>query len=258
VLDTAGRPIEKLVGYCDTIRAVARANNLVVCDQFAAGQAMREKDAWAWRLTLSDEIHPNMDGHKLMAAELAFVLTGRRVSLDDIGPPPPVLPRTTKLLKDRQPIRVLAMPPADGWIGPAMKAIASQAQVEVTTWNTAGKSLVDLEKEAQATVRAKKPDLVVLAVPRAATADGDEAYVRAYSWIMNWSLAFGLQEWDCVVVHPLVAEAGEAGPRDALVRRLVRAQDLHLVDRPQGSNDPGELVFKSWVGNAVGQGMVRP
>ena len=49
---------------------------------------------------------------------------------------------------------------------------------------------------------------------------------------MNWTLSFGSQEWDCVVIHPSVADPDHAdAPPDDLVRQLVRAQDLSLIDR---------------------------
>ena len=70
VISTPGRPVEKLIRYCDRIRELGRRLNVPVCDQFAAGESLRARDAWAWRLTLSDEIHPNLDGHRRMAQML--------------------------------------------------------------------------------------------------------------------------------------------------------------------------------------------
>ena len=248
VINTGGRPTEKLERYCDVIRATARDLKLSVCDQYRAGAAQRAKDAWAWRLTLSDEIHPNMDGHKLMAEELCRTITGESVSLKEVGPPSPVLAKTLEQAKPSKPIRVLAMPPFDTLIGPAIKRQHPHAVVEVTAWPTDGKSLAELEEAAKQTVRAMKPDLVVLSVPRAATADSDEQFVKSYSWVMNWSLSFGLQEWDCFVVHPSVVVPGPAAPRDDLVRQLVKAQHLSLVDRAAGdASSSAEELLAKWL-----------
>lgn len=247
VINTGGRPTEKLERYCEVIRATARDLKLAVCDQYRAGDAQRKQDAWAWRLTLSDEIHPNMDGHKLMAEELCRTITGKSVSLKEVAPPSPVLAKTLDLVKQSKPIKVLAMPPFDMLISPAIKRQHPNAVVEVTAWPTEGKTLAELEQAANKTVRAMKPDLVVIAVPRTATADSDEQFVKSYSWVMNWSLSFGHAEWDCFVVHPSVAAPGPAAPRDDLVRQLVRAQHLSLVDRAAGDDVSAEDVLARWL-----------
>lgn len=247
VINTGGRPTEKLERYCELIRATARDLKLAVCDQYQAGEALRAKDAWAWRLTLSDEIHPNMDGHKRMAEELCRTITGKTVSLKDVEPPSPVLAKTLDQVKQSKPVRVFAMPPFDTLIGPALKRSHPNAVVEVTAWPTEGKTLAELEQAANKTVRTMKPDLVVIAVPRTATADSDEQFVKSYSWIMNWSLSFGRAEWDCFVVHPSVAAPGPLAPRDDLVRQLVRAQHLSLVDRTAGDAASAEDVLANWV-----------
>lgn len=247
VITTGSRPVEKLVRYCEKIRETGRTLKVPVCDQFAAGEAFRAQDAWAWRLTLSDEIHPNMDGHKLMAQELCDTITNKKVSLADAGPPQNFLTQTTELLKQGKPVKVLAMPPFDALIGPALKRLHPQATVEVTPWTTEGKSLAELEEEAKKLVRPLKPDLVILAVPATAAATNDEQFVRSYSWIMNWSLSFGHQEWDCVVVHPSVVTPDADVPRGDLIRQLVHAQDLTLIDRTKEDRSSAESLFNKAV-----------
>ena len=247
VITTGGRPVEKLVRYCEKIRETGRTLKVPVCDQFAAGEAFRARDAWAWRLTLSDEIHPNMDGHKLMAKELCDTITNKKVSLADAGPPQHFLTRTNELLKQGKPVKVLAMPPFDALVGPALKRLHPQATIEVTSWPTEGKSLVELEQAANKIVRPLKPDLVILAVPATAAATNDEQFVRSYSWIMNWSLSFGHQEWDCVVVHPSVVTPDADVPRGDLIRQLVHAQDLLLIDRLKEDRSSAESLFNNAV-----------
>jgi lysophospholipase L1-like esterase len=238
------RSIPKVVEYCEIIRDVAKQQKTGLCDQFAAGESWRRSDAWAWRLSLSDAIHPNMAGHKRMAEELCRVITGRWASLDNEPPLRPALVKTLARIEAGQPVRVLAMPPYDALIGPALKSINPKAEVSVTPWPVAGKPLAEIEKTAKDTVRQQKPDLVLLAVPRNAAVENDEAFAARFSWIMNWSLSFGHAEWDCLVVHPAVTEPSVAGPRDDLMRRLVRSQDLHLVDRAAGVTAPAEEIFK--------------
>lgn len=249
VLETAARPIKKLRRYCEVIRQVGSKLNVPVCDQFGAGEALRKKDGWAWRLTMSDEIHPNLDGHKRMAEELARSIMGKEVSLAALEPPTDFLSRTKQRLKQQQPVKVLAMPPFDRLVEPALRTLAPDAKVEVTAWPTDGKPLAEIEQTAKSLVRAHKPDLVIIAVPASAVATAkettaDEEFARSFAWIMNWSLSFGQQEWDCVVIHPCVVAPEALLPRSDLIRQLVRAQDLTLIDRPAGNRDAGEMIFQ--------------
>ncbi len=248
VVTTTARPIEKLRVYCDLIRQIGKKLNVPVCDQFAAGEAQQAQDPWAWRLTLSDEIHPNMDGHKLMAEELCRTITGNSVSLADVPPPEHPLATTEALWKAGQPVKVLAMPPFDALIRPALEQNYPGIVVQVTPWTVEGKSLPEIEVMASQTVRAMKPNLVVLAVPLSANADSDEQFVRSYAWVMNWSLSFGQAEWDCVVVHPSVASESDSAPQgEQLVARQVKAQDLHLINRAhQEKSSPAELLTR-WI-----------
>lgn len=247
VIETTARPIARLEEYCETIRSVGSELKVPVCDFYAAGEAARKRNPFAWRLTMSDEIHPNMAGHKHLAEQLCQYIFGRQVSLDDVDPPTPALAKTWNLLRAGKPVRVLAMPPYDKLITDALRSRFPQAAVEVTSWDVAGKTLPQIEEAAKSKVRSMKPDLVLLAVPREATTVDDEQFVRSFAWVMNWSLSFGLQEWDCLVVHPSVASPQTTHPRDDLVRRLVRAQHLHLVDRKRGDSSPAAELFSDWL-----------
>lgn len=66
---------------------------------------------------------------------------------------------------------------------------------------------------------------------------------------MNWSLNFGAGGWDCVVVHPSVVspEPAPDALRDALIRTLVNAQDLSLIDRPAGDDRPAAEIIRTWL-----------
>lgn len=249
VIETGGRPRAKLARYCDVIRATAKDLALPLCDQNAAGEAMRSRDAWAWRLLFSDEIHPNMDGHRRMAEELSRTLTGKSITLDDI-PPPAALSRVRAKFAKKDLVKVLAMPPYDASIAAALRKLDESAQVEVIAWPVEGQTLAQIEESAKQKVRGLKPDLVVIAVPRAASTDSDEAFVRSYSWVMNHSLSFGLAEWDALVVHPSVTSPNEKGARDDLVRQLVKAQHLHLIDRAADDKASAPELLESWTRRA--------
>lgn len=231
IVNSTQRPVAKLAEYSQAIRDLAKAESLGLADCHAAFEAVRAKDAVAWNFLLSDAIHPNMDGHKLFAETIAKTITGQEVSLRDEPPPPNPLAHTFKLLGEGKPISVLAMPPYDQQIEPALKKLHPEAQITLKPWPTAGKTLAELETAAKA-VRAMKPDLVLIAVPGHLTEKTPQAFHQHYAWIMNWSLSFGPQEWDVVVALPEKAETGHAD----LARRLVRAQDLSFIDPASGDS----------------------
>ena len=138
------------------------------------------------------------------------------------------------------------MTPLDQSLAPVLDQVAPDSPVELVPWPTEGKSLLELEADAKSRVRALVPDLVVVAVPGGAEAAGDEEFIRGFAWILNWSLSFGTQEWDCIVVDPDVFDPqGGDSDRDELIRRLVRAQDLTLVDREDPEAEVGEILLRS-------------
>jgi hypothetical protein len=248
VIDTAGRPTARLEQYCDAMREVGRATQTPVCDCYAELQAFRQRGASGWRLLMSDAIHPNMDGHKRIAETIARTIAGRQIDLGDMPPPEQPLAKTLARIKGGAAVKVLAMTPADEAFAAALKQTAPEAKLEAVPWDIAGKSLAEIEADAQQRVRAMKPDLAVISVPRVSKFDVGEAFIHSYAWIMNWSLSFGVQEWDCVVVHPSVVEpAGADAGQDALIRRLVAAQDLTLIDREPGDTRPAAEIIAEWL-----------
>ena len=120
IITTSSRPVPKLVEYCQAVKEVGAEQQTPVCDIYAAYEALHARDPLTWRLLLSDEIHPNMDGHKLNAETIGRAITGQEVSLTDVGPPQPALPKTLALVKAGKPVRVLAMEPLDIMIATAL------------------------------------------------------------------------------------------------------------------------------------------
>lgn len=247
VINTSSRPTGKLVKYCDVVREVAQEAGVPICDTYQQLSGVRANDPFDWRLLMSDSIHPNMAGHKSIAERLARTVTGLKVSLANVPPLQPALQRTLSRIKENKPVRVLAMAPYDSMIESALQSRPTNVQVEVTSWSVDGMSLSEIEQDAKKRVRASKPDLVMIAVPRSASANTDEAFAGSFAWTMNWSLNFGPPTWDCVVVHPSVASStGESHPGDELIRRLVKAQDLSLIERAAGNSETNEAIVAEW------------
>jgi hypothetical protein len=210
-----------------------------------AFQQVRSEDEFEFALLMSDEIHPNMDGHKLFAELMAETIAGQPVSLEDVGFPNPAMPKTSLLLREGKPVKVHAMPPYDVLIGPALRACVPSAQVEVTTWPVEGRSLSEIEEDAKQ-VRGMGVDLVIVAVPAAAASETREAFVRSYSWIMNYALSFARQEWDVIALPPSTANPDlteEETATDRLARQLIHAQDLGTISRDPGEVAPVEVLL---------------
>jgi len=252
VTTTGSRPVEKLERYCEIIRQIAHERNVLLCDSYSQCQAMMQQDPLAWRLTMSDEFHPNCNGHKMLAEQIAATITGRTISLKDVRPLAPALSFCRQAIRDDRAVRILAMPPTDQSVTAAFQSAHPNGQLEVTRWETADRTLPALMNDAKARVRKQNPNLVVISVPRTAAALSQEEFIHSYAWLMNWSLSFSHATWDVVVVHPDVtddphrADAAETEEIDTMIRTLVRAQDLPLIDRVQGDNREAAKIVEEW------------
>ena len=231
VVENPKWPPAKVAEFTQAIRDIAKAESLPVADCYAAVESIHEKDALEWTLLLSDRIHPNMAGHKLFAETIAQTITGQKTSLADIGPPLPALSHTLALLKAGKPVKVLAMPPYDTLIAPAIQQLYPEAVVNVTPWPVDGKKLGHIEVSAK-NVRAMQPDLVLIAIPASLSLRVPQTFLNSYSSIMNLSQSLALQQWDVIVALPSATNSNltiEEQEREALARRLIEATDLHLL-----------------------------
>lgn len=246
VIENPERPNARLAEFTDIIRAVAAEENVALADCHARYEAVRARDALEWRWLLSETIHPNLDGHRLFASVMAEQLGGRAPDWSRVPAPAPALPRSRQRLAAGQPLRVLAMPPCDRWLADALQRRFPGAPVQITAWPVAGQSLAQLEAAAKR-VRHQPPDLVVLAVPAACLTGAPEEQHRLYSWVLNWSLSFGRQEWDVLALPPSLAQE-TAGPVDVgaeqLARRLIHGKDLATIEPGEG---PPAALFQAWL-----------
>jgi acyl-CoA thioesterase-1 len=246
--DDIARPPARLLEYVQIVRALARERALPVVDIHSIYAAILARDREAWERLMSDNIHPNMRGHKIFAEEVAWVITGRRVSLAELPPLRPALPRVLARVRAGEPVSVIAMPPYDALIGPALRAKFPAAVVQVTSWRPDPLSLAAIEAQAKeigwwkfrGESGAQPPDLVVVAVPSTARAPAGHFY-RSYTWILNWSLSMGLSarspQWDCLVALPSVVEGereGEARAFEAQALDVLGGQDIPWFRRQPG------------------------
>ena len=70
------------------------------------------------------------------------------------------------------------MPPYDRLIGPALRELVPDAQVQVTTWPTKGKTLQQIGEWLARVGCQRQADLVLLAIPTGARPDSDRGTQR--------------------------------------------------------------------------------
>jgi lysophospholipase L1-like esterase len=250
ITDSEERTCAKLATYTEVIRDIARAEGFAVVDVHARFEAIRARNPLAWTWLASDEIHPNFDGHLLIARLIAETIAGRELSPLSAPPPAPSLAHVRARLAAGQPVKVLAMPPLDTLIAPALTRRHPSAQIAVTPWPNEGRTLVQIEAAAKE-VRGKTYDLVLIAVPAGAGRELDDAeFHRRYTWILNWSINFAAPTWDTLVFPPsaLSVTLIEADRRqDERARRVVASKDLSAIARRDGEPDALLEWFERWV-----------
>ena len=251
------RPLAKLGEYADIVRRLGGELGTPVVDFHARFGAIQTEEPRRWITIMSDAIHPNMRGHELFAEEIAQAITGRRVSLADVGPLEG-LPHVQAALEQGKTLRIVAQPPYDTLIDAAIKALFPQAQCEVVRWETQGQSLAQIEAEAKArgwfafsqTPELPRPTLVIIAVPASAEAPDFERFYRSYTWVLNWSLSFGPAQWDAVAVLPELAQPGLTDAereRAAWALEVVLGQDIPYLFRPEGDGRAADELLHEWL-----------
>ena len=262
--DDPRRPPSKVVQYVEIIRQVGRELSVPIADCFRAYEDIRDIDRRAWVQLMSDTLHPNMRGHKLFAEEVAWTLSGRRVSLEDLPLLQPGLPRTISRLQGQQRVNVIAMKPYDSLIASALQRVVPGIQLRVTAWDPDQKSLAAIEEKAKEIgwwrfrndAQAEAPDLVVVAVPTGAMAPSEEEFYRSYTWILNWSLSFGKPGWDCIAVLPSVATP-ELAPAQRIAENraleVIQGQDIPWLRRGTNDATPAAELLARWLESLLGK-----
>lgn len=249
VYENPGRPMARLAEYAERVRRVATEEHVVLADCYAAYEALRADDANAWRLLMSETIHPNMNGHKLFAEVMAETITGKPVSLADVAPPRDSLRFTLARLRAGEPVTIVAPAPYDAIVPQLLKEHYPDASIEIVKWPMEGVSLSDCEQWA-AGVRGRKPTCVVVAIPASVGAEDDETFIRKSMWTIAQCAAFGKAEWDLVPILPAVA--AEVPPEqkrfhETFAMAVLQGYDYEIVVRRQGDRRSAAEILGEWI-----------
>ena len=248
--DSPERNNKNLLRYIAEIERVGKEQSVPVIDFYPVYKKIRDGSTLEWMLLMSDnDIHPNMNGHRLFAERIAEAISGRKVSLDEIGPPCPSIPQTLARLKAGKAVRVHAMPPYDGLIEAALRKVWPGAEINVTYWPVAGKSLAEIAQDAKE-VGKKDVDLVIIAVPAEAKADTIEQYIESYNGMLNELVRSGQDRWDCVAISPSTMQSssdGEQQRRYHIARRIIKSKDIGTFVNQAYSCRNLEMQFSDWL-----------
>lgn len=246
------RPTDRLADYAQAVREVARELHVPLADCYRAYEEVRTREPLAWKLLMSETIHPSLNGHKLFAEVMAETVCGKRVSLADVEPPPDSLRFTLACLRTGKPVSLIAMPPYDRIVPDALRRQFPAAVIKVTSWPCQDRSLADLQQWA-GQIRKQAPTLVVVAVPAGAGAQDEEAFVRAYAWVVNLSVDFGPAHWDRVSILPSVTGplTAEQQRWEHLAKQVIRGADSACIARQAEDSRPTIAIIEQWVRRQV-------
>ena len=231
----------------DAVRTLAAKLPVPMADCFLAYENLRASDPLAWKLLMSETIHPCMNGHRLFAQTIAETISGKKTVLDHVSPPSPALTFSFDRLSRKQPIRMIAMPPYDTIMPKALLTVYPNAVIDATPWPTGASA--DMEQWGKG-IREKKPTLVVVAVPANAQSANDETFIRSYNWILSWSLAFDVAQWDSIAILPSVTQpkmTGDESRRADLAQRVVAGRDIGFIERPVRDDSEPEAILQRWI-----------
>ena len=227
------RPPERVKEYASLIFEKGRELGVPVVDVYAEWEALRQRDLRAWRILMSETIHPSMDGHKRIAEQVAETVSGRRVSLADVLPEQPVCGTLISRLKAKQPVTIVVPLDLESPVRKMVMRRFPDADLKITTLPRKMTSL-DAAVTEQKGVRACRPQLVFVTLPlKLLVVDTDDHYIRQASWLVNWSLPFGGSPWAVVGIDPALLGGKLTKPQQEgtqLLKAIVHAHDLDWIE----------------------------
>jgi len=202
-------------------------------DVFTEWDALRASDVTAWRLLMSETIHPSMAGHKRVAERVAETLSGRTVSLADVLPEQPVCGGLITRLKEGKPVSIAAPATLAPYVRAMVLRLFPSATLTIIPLSATAESLDALVAECQG-LRAQTPQLVFVSLkPDLLTFKNEETFIRQMSGIVNGSLPFSGTAWTAVGVDPAWASPGltpQQRTGSDLLKKIVRGHDLDWVE----------------------------
>lgn len=245
-------PAAKVEAYADIVRSLAAEQHVPLADTHGAFAQRRQLGGPAWHRLLSDFIHPNFHGHTLIARTAAAVITGRDTAELEPSPLTPALPCLHHRLQTAAPrLRVTVMTPCDRVLVESLHTLHPGLQMDMITWDAAGKTMTALASEADAWGWPKykadpnlpPPDLIVITLPENRENLPDQEHYLTASHLLNRTQSFSDRTWETLVILPSVLDPTATPDGDLLARTIAADKDLPCLGRSAGDNSAGAVVL---------------
>ena len=252
------RPPERVGEFAALIGKTGAELGVPVADVYSEWEKLRKTDPRAWRLLMSETIHPAMAGHKRMAERVAQTLAGRAVSLDDVLPEQPVCAGLVAHLKQGKPVTVMAPETVVKEVRAMVLRRFPAAEVTVLPLPDQAATL-GAQVEVYKAVRNRKPDLVFVSLaPHLLAYRDEENFIRQAAWVVNWALPFGGTAWTAAGIDPALCYQSVT-PRHregaAMLREIVRGHDLDWIGQPPGASVKLQDALDQWFDVQIGKGL---
>lgn len=256
----ADRPRARVASYAEIVRRVGLTLGVPVADCFQRFAALAAGGGYAWMRVMSDAVHPNLHGHRLIAQEVAAAVLGRSAAGDEL-PREPAVPWSRAQVKAGRPVRVLAMTPWDAVLRGQASTLAAGSPVDVQAWPVAGRTFSAVVEDARQWGRwrtpphaGRRPDLIVLEMPMPDRAAADEAWFAEATLLVNATLSFGPAQWDVLpVLRSQPSGYGEAVDQRwrAVVRDVLQSKgsaplELEPGDSAAGAGQLAGFLRRAW------------
>ena len=243
------RPPERVGEFAALIRQTGAELQVPVADIYAEWQALRETDVRAWRLLMSETIHPAMSGHKRMSEQIARLIAGRTVSLGDIPTQQPGCAGLMAHLRRGRPVTMMVPETVVKEVRamvlrrfPAAEAVVLPLPDQAAT--------LEAQVEVYKAVRNRKPHLVFVSLaPHLLAYRDEENFIRQAAWVVNWALPFSGTAWTAVGVDAALLSQGLTRKQREgaeLLREIVRGHDLDWIGSPPGASVKLQDALDRW------------
>lgn len=195
VIDSPERTNSSLFTFSQAALNVAETKNTLSVDAFTEWEDLFVNDRLEWSLRMSEDIHPNLNGHVRFAELVASEVAGQSVTLtatDVAASAPPSTIINTILRGDT--LRIVAMPPYDEMMWDIIDQHFPGAPINVYTWpGTTGTDEADrtASQNFAATVQGLNPHLVILTTPEYATQGDGQDLIDDLRSVLNGCYPFG-------------------------------------------------------------------
>jgi acyl-CoA thioesterase-1 len=243
VIDSPQRTNAGLSTFSQAALNVAETKNTLSVDAFTEWENLSLSDSLEWSLRMSEDIHPNLNGHVRFAELVASEVAGETVTLTNSDVASTAAPSTIiNTILRGETLRVVAMPPYDEMMWDIIENNFPGAPISVYTWDSSDRSA---STSFAATVQGLNPHLVVLTTPEYATQGDSEDLIADMRTVLNACFPFGQGGPRVVAALPDLADplATLSEELEATALASFRGRDIDPVLRADGDTRPVEELL---------------